>query len=531
MNLYFLEWGRHALAHGLRGFWDANFYFPARSVMTMSDHMIGPAVQAAAFRLVWNDGIAAYDLLFLSSYVLSGLACAWVLRRDGSSGAAAVLGGMMFAFSPYRAGQAAHLQVLLMQWIPLTLWWWDRLLAGPRLASAAWFVLFYALHVTGGNYLAYLIHFALAIFLLVHAREWRRLAAPRSLAVLAPSLLVCAALTLSLFVPYLAARRELGLERPASEVAFFAARASSYFAIEHQNQLWRKWRVLPRDRPESALFAGGVAMLFGAVGAWSMARGWWLARRRRGGLDATPPPQDRPASTWERGVLWSAAFYVLLSFAPVFLALARVVPGLSTMRVPTRDYPFVSLGLVVLAARGIDRALGRLAGSSQRWSSRRALSAIAIGAVLCLELDTSLRWTRFPDPPEQLGIFREISRRPEVRAVLHLPMTADARESHYMYYSIGDWKPIANGYSGFAPPIYTELHHRVENNELDEATVDRLIELGVTHVATHPYLLAAPQSRRRLERAQRRSIALPASRVRLIATAGRDGLYELLPRS
>jgi len=84
--LYLLEWGRHELATGLHHVWDANFYYPATAVLTFADHMLGPAAQGALFRLAWNNGVAAYDFLFLGSFVLTAATTAWVLRRSASNG-------------------------------------------------------------------------------------------------------------------------------------------------------------------------------------------------------------------------------------------------------------------------------------------------------------------------------------------------------------------------------------------------------------------------------------------------------------
>lgn len=223
-------------------------------------------------------------------------------------------------------------------------------------------------------------------------------------------------------------------------------------------------------------------------------------------------------------MLWSGLFFVLLSFAPVYLLLARIVPGLEAMRVPTRGYPFVSLALVVLAAAGIDRLLPRA-------RRRRALAGAAIVLALGLELDTKLTWLEWPRHPGELEIFREIARRPEVKAVLHLPILEDAREAHYMYYSTLHWKPIANGYSGFAPATYLELRRRIVEEPFADQTLDHLIELGITHVGAHPRLLRAPRGRRRLARWESRWSEGPAPRLRLVAAAGEDRLYELLPRS
>jgi hypothetical protein len=550
-NLYILEWGRHSLAHGLRGFWDANFFFPSTDVITFSDHLLGPAIQASALRLLWNNGVAAYGVLFLTSYVLSAAAVAWVLRREGTSRTAAVLAAIMFAFSPYRSTQDAHIQVLLVQWMPLALWWWDRLLGAPRIASAAWFLVFYLLHVSGGNYLAYFLHMALGFLLLQHARDWRRLLSWPSLRVVLPPVAAGAAVTVALFAPSLAARSEHGLERASSEITFFGATPRSYFSADRDNPLWG--RILRRGRPENRLFAGLLPTVFAGIGAVSLVR----RRRRARAEDATALPPGhvsapsrearggdtsrRPTSTFERGVLWSGLFFLLLSFTPVFLVLTRVLPGLGSMRVPTRGYPFVSLALVVLAARGIDALLAWISDrdpraappsrgeTSGRGARRPALVAVAIALGLCVELDSRISWRPWPDPPALLGIFHEIGRRPEVRVTAHLPMIADAREARYMYYSSFDWKPIANGYSGYAPPEWVDLQRRLDREPAAATTIDRLFELGVTHVATHPHLISAPRGRRRLARFERHWTSGAAPRLRLVAAAGEDRLYELLP--
>src|SRR6185503_573782 len=75
-NLVILKWGVHKLSGGLAGFWsafwNAPFYFPARDVTTLSDHLLGPAAFATLLGRFGLGAVAAYNLLFLGSFVLSG---------------------------------------------------------------------------------------------------------------------------------------------------------------------------------------------------------------------------------------------------------------------------------------------------------------------------------------------------------------------------------------------------------------------------------------------------------------------------
>src|SRR3954471_2089968 len=128
-NLWVLKWGVHQSWLGLPDVWNANSFYPNPGTLTFSDHLLGPAPPLALLGLVIPTAIAGYNVLLFTAFVATGLATAWVVRRGGRSWAAAVLAGWMFAFSPFRISQIGHLQLLIAQWIPLTLWFWDRLLA------------------------------------------------------------------------------------------------------------------------------------------------------------------------------------------------------------------------------------------------------------------------------------------------------------------------------------------------------------------------------------------------------------------
>ena len=125
---------------------------------------MGPALFTAAF----TNPITAYNLLLFTSFVLSGLATAYVLRASGCGRFASALAGGFWAFAPSRLMHLNGLQILLAQWLPLALWRCDRLLAAPTPRRALLFLLVYALHLTGGSYLAYIVHVPLLVLLLSH---------------------------------------------------------------------------------------------------------------------------------------------------------------------------------------------------------------------------------------------------------------------------------------------------------------------------------------------------------------------------
>jgi len=292
-NLYVLKWGVHQIRLGLPHVWDANIYYPLRGALTLSDHLLGPALQLTLLETVLPNAIAGYNILFVTSFIASALATAWVARRSGSSLVAALCAGWMFAFSPFRIQHFNHIQMLLAQWIPLTLWSWDRLLAERTPGNAARFVFFYLLHVTGGCYLAYMIHVPLLVLLLNRAAvHGRALLTPRSLRLLVPVALIAAVALAALFLPYVETSRSQGLVRDPEEIGVLGASLASYLSPSTENLYFATPRhgffrtplgalAAPLFRQENALFAGFLPTLLALWGVFGWLRG---ARSRPGAL-------------------------------------------------------------------------------------------------------------------------------------------------------------------------------------------------------------------------------------------------------
>lgn len=476
-SLYVLKWGVHQIRLGMPDFWNANLFYPTRGALAFSEHYLGPAVQLALFLEIVPNAIAGYNFLFLSSFVGSAAATCWVLRRSGLSWTASALGGGMYAFSSFRLSQVSHLQILIAQWIPPALWFWDRLLVHRTVKNAALFLLFYLLNLLGGCYLAYMIHFSLlAVFLSRLAVERRALFSVRSLRVLVPVILVAGAAAGALFLPYARVARAQGLSRDPAEIQFYSAWPSSYLSPSTVNLYFGEGTIRFLQgtlgeaadrfyRPENSLFAGFLPTVLFFVGAVAAFRGH----------------REGTADPWARGLVLSGLFCFALSFARVYVPLARVIPGLSGMRVPARFYVFISLTVVYFAARGVDLLLHRLPGP-------RARAALVAGLAVALTVELAPRrfpWERVPREEELPKAYVWLRDQPDVKALVELPLQRDYRENYYLYASTVHWKPIANGYSGYMAPSYVELAHRIRFLPRVAADFDRLRGMGLSHLVVH----------------------------------------------
>jgi hypothetical protein len=520
-NLWVLKWGVHQIRLGLPDVWDANIFFPTRGTLAFSDHLLGPAAELVPFLRIVPNAIAGYNFLFLSSYVASAFAVCWVLRRSGLSWPAAVLAGWMYAFSSFRLAQIAHLQILIAQWIPLTLWFWDRLLARRTARDAALFLLFYLLNLSGGCYLAYMIHFSLlAIFVSRAFSEGRALVSWRLLRLLLPVALVAVAAAAALFLPYVRVSRAHDLSRSALEIRTYSAQLASYFSPSRQNLYFgvAADRFLERvfgdsaalfHRQENELFAGFLPTILFFVGA-----GGGVAAAWRGFRKGTADP-------WARGIALSGLICFALSFARVYVPLDHVIPGLSGMRVPARFYAFVSLTIVFFAARGIDALLARLPGPQ----SRRA-AVVGLAALLAIELaPRRLDWQSVPREEELPHAYAWLRDEPSVKALIELPLFGDSRETPYVYASTVHWKPIANGYSGYLADSYVELSDHIPYVPHQDG-LDLLRKMGITHVVVHA---DTPRQVKMLNRWEEHLGTGPERQVERVYAEPGIGIYRVLP--
>src|SRR4029079_1012264 len=87
LHLWILCWGAENVPRVITGhlaphdFWNANIFHPEPLALSFSEHLFGEVVQILPIYAITGNLILCYNLLFLSSFVLSGLGM-YLLVRD-----------------------------------------------------------------------------------------------------------------------------------------------------------------------------------------------------------------------------------------------------------------------------------------------------------------------------------------------------------------------------------------------------------------------------------------------------------------
>ena len=143
LNSWILAWdattcrARSAVTSGRsQEYWNANIYYPHPLALAYSEHLTAQAVMILPIYALSRNPILCYNVVFLSTFVLSAIGMFLFVRDLTGSSGAAFLAGLAFGFAPYRFGTLPHVQVLSSMWMPFVLLGFHRFLESRRTAAS-----------------------------------------------------------------------------------------------------------------------------------------------------------------------------------------------------------------------------------------------------------------------------------------------------------------------------------------------------------------------------------------------------------
>jgi hypothetical protein len=503
LNCWILGWTASHLLRALGGdvsafssLWHANIFHPEPYAIGYSELLVAQAVQVLPVYALTPNLILCYNLLFLSTFVLSGLGMFLLARAYLADWRVAFLAGLLFAFTPYRINQGSHLQVMSSQWMPFALCGFHRFIATRRLRPAVGgAVALVAQNLSCGYFLLYFSLFVPPFVLveLARARRWRD---PKVWGGLAVAAVLVAACTLPFMTPYFALRDLHGTRRQPGEIAFFSADAWTWLAADPQLGFWGP-RLQEYGQPEGNLFPGLLPILLSGAAVVLGAR---RALNRRRGARPLWSPLTFAAVAALAAVYLSlgpapAAGGTPLGGPPVYRWLLEVVPGFDGLRVPARFAMIAVLFLSLTAAWGARDLL-------RAWPGRStpvfvALVAFWLAEAWCAPLpvnglmNSEVPWVQPPTgrvapgnlPP---ALPRVLNTLPDDAIIVEFPFGVVAWELRHVYYSTLHWRRLVNGFSGYAPVSYRERVELLRDPYADPgAAWQAVLESGTTHVVVH----------------------------------------------
>ena len=430
-NIWNVWWTNKAITELHQSPWHTTFlYYPYGT--SLLAHTLNPFNGIMAMILMrFMTQVQVHNFIVVFTFVASGLTAFFLAREFTKSLPACLVAGFIFTFSEYHFAHAqGHLNLISMEWIPVFVLCWYRLITKPRVVTGVFSAgaLFLVL-LCDYYYFLYCVIAGLLIFIWhwTRSRDWLfflRSNYPRALgAFLLATLITAGPLVVSLLI--LTVRDPpMGAHDPAS----FSLDVLGLFI---PGRHWRfsgltsfYWSGL-NDRVEKSGHIS-FAVLFVLVYVW-------LSRKH----------------LHEAAGLW---FLVLVVFAVLALGpvihigghelrfpltpynvLAKLIPGMSLGGMPVRMVVMAILAASVLAAIGFTELLRR---------ARSSARSVAVVAILMVVLVFEYLPGPLPARENPLPGF--------VSELKKLPAGAiyDVRSSkfHALYYQTVHQRPMAFGY-------------------------------------------------------------------------------------
>ena len=451
-SIWRLMWVQHEFWRNPLNLFNANQMYPAPRTLTFSDPVLASALLFAPLQALGLHRIVAYNVVFLSGWVFSGVTMFLLVRALTGRADAGWIAGAIFAIYPYRTEHLAHLELQMTIWIPIVLWFLHRTIVSGRLrdglaTGAALAAQFYSALYYGAFAMTYTFVVGMVLWL-ARGRPWKPVRALSVGGVLAGLLLV------PLAIPYLKTRSELGNRKP-TEVAFYSADGADYLKAHDRSLIYRS--LSEGGAPERSLFPRIVPVLLALIALWP------------------------PLSVTRAGYALALGFSVEVSLGTngsIFPWLYAYVPPYAGIRVPARYSIFVGMTLAILSGYGAARCF-------RRWPAGRAvLFAAMVGAIIFEGLPRIELEHPWREPP---AIYEPLIGAPTA-VLAEFPTPADdvysAAEFVYLYFSTFHWHKLVNGQSGWLPPSYIEFVVNARSFPSDES-VNYLRHRGVQYISIH----------------------------------------------
>jgi len=445
-------WAKEALLRGLHPAFQPllaypdGFFSPVEWAAPMA-HLAG-----LPFSLLFPP-LIAYNLTFLASFVLTGLAAYLLCRELTGRWDAALLGGLIMMAFPTRLGHAVagHLTLLTNYWLLLYVWSLVRLWRGPTWRRGVLSGLFFVL--AAGTYPTNLAYELIPLTVVLgggtlwrQRRRWR-LWLPAVVTLALVAVLGVLILYMPLLEGFVTGRienlREVGVVRYSADLLAFVT-PSPFGPVLGRLGLYPAWAwdVLGDNIIEASAYLGMTASALAGAAIWlrrAEAKLWLLAGITGMVLSLGPVLKvaDRIVTLPVEG---GVTTHIALPYA-----LYSLIPGLGMGRTPGRLNMVTAVAVAVLASLGYAALTDRLP------LVRRALwrGGVLVGLAVLVMVEYQ-PFALFPTTeaprPRYFDVLAEEAAQGIVRPVLNLPANDFFVTRWLLYDQTAHHQPVLAGH-------------------------------------------------------------------------------------
>ena len=472
-NFWIFNSNLHKLTTHPSDLFNTNIMFPEENTLAYGDHQYPTSLIYGIILILVQNKILAYNLLYFLVVAASGFTAYLLVKYLTKSWIAGLISGVFFAFFPYRIHHIAHIQLLQLQWLPLSVLFLFKIFDEQRIKNSLLFALFSSLTILSSFYLGFQLFFIIIILLLFFIGIYKKIYLKKI-----PFLLLSCFLIILMILPFIIPYLEVKLANPGftrtyEEISSFSGELHTLFIVNGVNFMYD---LIYRHYLSSILsggegwFTGFLIMIFAFIGFVSA----FFFKR------------DVRESIIKFAFSFMFLFLLIMAFGPTlrsntalngmklpYYFFFKYLPGLKSLRSPSQFALGFTFALCILGGFGIKKIIDIC--------KPNALKAVIGGLLFIMmffETFTFPLWPKSFDGMTDIPKAYQAIAKSEHDILIYDPTLRDAEINYFASYH---FKNTPYGLSGYYPENYLKFMKEIEDIR-SFSSVRNLVSLGVNYL-------------------------------------------------
>lgn len=484
---WIMNWDIYSFIHDPLQIYNATIFHPYSNTLTYSDAFFTSSLLALVPVLLTKSPLVAYNFTYLLAHISLGFFTYLLVKKVTGSRYGGVIAGTLASFTTYTVSRHFHLQLLSIQWIPLSLLFFFLYLKRGNFKYLFLCCLFFIIQTANSFLPGFFLLWCFIIWVLYLWFVDRKAV----IKLLNKKVFMAAIVSLSVVFliafPYFQTSRQLNYVRDIRDTIRFANRpeyslypsdktrvagflkdvfyTNDMQPIKHDGYIGLPLIVLSaiafvyrfKGRNLSSYF--DIFSLI-AISSFILSLG--------------------PVVQWGGKVI-KDPFMIPLPYAVFYY----LVPGFKGFRSSERWEMLFVFSLAVAVSVFL---VSYLRNASQR--KKFAVSTLICLAVIA-EVNFPYHYEKIPQQSEIPKVYSYLARLPNDTAIIELPMYTwnmtphSQQENMRLYYNIFHHKRMMNGTSGFSPPAWERMVEYIYFHFPDRKTLDYLKDSNIQYIIVH----------------------------------------------
>lgn len=479
------NWVIHALTTNPFSLFEANIYYPYHNSLAFSEHFLISSILSILPYKIIGEPIAVVNFTLISSLIMLGFFMYLLIYYLTKDFILSILGGLLIIFSPVTLDKVVHLQILSIQWIPLSLLFFLIFLNKYKTRYLILSLVFFVIQTYNSFLPGYFIIFTYLILyvnLYIYKRiVFKKVVTKRNILITFLFIL----LLIPIIVPYYKVSREFNYTRDIRDAIHFALQPQD---LLYPNQYTKFQASLVKIFPSNSLSRTGyVGFAFSILTIITLV--YFLTRFKKKEI------------AYNSFVI-TAIFGLLMSFGPLlhwngrtihdpfpvplpYALLYYIFPGFQGIRNSARWEMLFVLMMSVAISWFLFRVL------KEKSSIKRNFMYIILISIVVIEYNFPMKFVEVPQKKDFPKVYKWLTTTSQNAKVIELPIynwnmwPYTHNELLRQYYGTIHFRKTVNGYSGFSPIPWQKMIVETMSEFPSGSSISYFKKIGVNYIVIH----------------------------------------------